>query len=239
MSKRNMDRSEQLADTYLRSLGYLNPEFEPDGNVPPDFLVEKRIAVEVRRLNQNFVSASGSEGLEEVFIPIWEAAHKYLPTLGPSINGESWFVSFTLYRPVEKWRVLKPLVRSALQQFMHSASRRSGSIQIARNFKVGLHLAGGTHPSFFLLGSAIDFDAGGFLIAEAYKNLMHCIAEKEQKVAAYRDKYPEWWLVLPDYICGRLDAENRRQLDGLALSKGLWSKVILINPANPSEAFEV
>jgi hypothetical protein len=52
-----------------------------------------------------------------------------------------------------------------------SASRRSGSIQIARNFKVGLHLAGGTHPSFFLLGSAIDFDAGGFLIAEAYKNL--------------------------------------------------------------------
>ena len=50
-----MDESERIASEYLATLGFNDIQYEPDGNVPPDFVLNKTIAVEVRRLNQNFV----------------------------------------------------------------------------------------------------------------------------------------------------------------------------------------
>jgi hypothetical protein len=49
-----MKSEERIAENYLTSLGFENVVFEPDGNIPPDFFVDDRIAVEVRRLNQHF-----------------------------------------------------------------------------------------------------------------------------------------------------------------------------------------
>ncbi|MEZ4719401.1 MAG: hypothetical protein R2851_25450 [Caldilineaceae bacterium] len=55
-----MDDSERKAyeDTFAAQ-GFENVVYEPDGNIPPDFLVDERIAIEVRRLNQNFVDPEG------------------------------------------------------------------------------------------------------------------------------------------------------------------------------------
>jgi hypothetical protein len=44
-----MNRDETLVDKYLRSLGLGEVVYEPDGKVPPVFLVGRRIAVEARR----------------------------------------------------------------------------------------------------------------------------------------------------------------------------------------------
>ena len=55
-------------EAYLRHCGYEDIVYEPDGKVPPDFLVNRRIAVEVRRLNQNFKHEGRIEGLEQVSI---------------------------------------------------------------------------------------------------------------------------------------------------------------------------
>ena len=65
-----MNAAERIAEKYLQHVGHELVEFEPDGNVTPDFLVNKRVAVEVRRLNQNHEDASGNtRGLEETAIP--------------------------------------------------------------------------------------------------------------------------------------------------------------------------
>jgi len=53
MSSRAPDPSETQARRYLEHLGCKDIVYEPDGNVPPDFVVDGRIGVEVRRLNQN------------------------------------------------------------------------------------------------------------------------------------------------------------------------------------------
>jgi len=45
-----MDRSETVGMHHLLFRGHSDVIYEPDGNVPPDFLVEGRSAVEVRRL---------------------------------------------------------------------------------------------------------------------------------------------------------------------------------------------
>ena len=78
-----MDSSENIVFTYLSHQGFTDVVYEPDGNVPPDFLLDGRIAVEVRRLNQNEQMASGSHGLEEVAKPLWARMNRLVGSLGP------------------------------------------------------------------------------------------------------------------------------------------------------------
>jgi hypothetical protein len=59
-----MDQSEKVAYQYLSSCGFRDIVYEPDGNIPPDFLVNDSVAVEVRRLNQNEQTPAGPRGLE-------------------------------------------------------------------------------------------------------------------------------------------------------------------------------
>jgi hypothetical protein len=66
-----MDDSEKLVEIYLKNIGFNDVRYETDGNFPPDFVADGRIAVKVRRLNQNFDERKGRgiRGLEEVAIP--------------------------------------------------------------------------------------------------------------------------------------------------------------------------
>jgi len=96
----NMDSSERLAEKYLHGLGLDPVIYEPDGNIPPDFSVGDKIGVEVRRLNQNYIDASGiAHGLEEVSIPLWQRMKSILRSLGPSVMGECWYVGVNYARP--------------------------------------------------------------------------------------------------------------------------------------------
>ena len=61
-----MDHSEKVVFQYLKSRGFINIVYEPDGNIPPDFTIDGRNAVEVRRLNENEKTTTGHRGLEEV-----------------------------------------------------------------------------------------------------------------------------------------------------------------------------
>ena len=68
-----MDSSEALAHNYFAHLGFSRIDYEPEGSSrPPDFLLDSRIAVEVRRLNQieTHSQAIGEpRGLEEISNP--------------------------------------------------------------------------------------------------------------------------------------------------------------------------
>jgi len=235
-----MDHSEHIAAQYLHSLGFRNVQYEPDGNVPPDFLVGGRIAVEVRRLNQNAIGRSGTpEGLEEVFVPFWQRLQRYLPTMGPSIEGQSWYVGMNLRRPLEPWRVLEPRLREVLMQFMHNSDRRPSIVRVTGHLEIDFVLAGRSYDSFFRLGAGVDEDSGGFILAEVNKNLELCIAEKTRKIAAYRAKYPEWWLILLDHIARGFDEDDKMQFRSMPRVRHDWSKIILLSPHNAALAFEV
>ncbi len=61
-----MNDSEQSIYKYLLSQRLGSVVFEPDGRgTTPDFLVNGRIAVEARRLNQNERTGTGHRGLEK------------------------------------------------------------------------------------------------------------------------------------------------------------------------------
>jgi hypothetical protein len=63
-----LNDDERIAGEYLHRLGMGTVAYEPDGQVPPDFLIDGRIAVEVRRLNQTntIVRAASLEDLRKI-----------------------------------------------------------------------------------------------------------------------------------------------------------------------------
>lgn len=95
-------------------------------------------------------------------------------------------------------------------------------------------------PTFFCPAGHSDEQSGGWLINEIDVNLGHCITEKTAKIAPYRARYAEWWLVLPDQIgYGLDDFEQKLFLDQVTVRNGGFNKIVLLDPRDVSRAFQV
>lgn len=240
-----MDQSEKLAEKCLKNMGYSNIIYEPDGNVPPDFLVEGRYAVEVRRLNQNYDDGSGSgpRGLEEDAIPLWHRIRSHLANLGPApATGESWYVFFSFSRPTPAWNDLKRELDALLIPFMREANPQpfERMLPLHSEFRLKVFRAVTPKSTFFELGGQSDEQSGGWLLNEIESNLSHCIKEKSTKIQRFRHKYPEWWLMLPDHIGFSLsDFERELFLDEIKVIPEQFDKVILIDPRDATRYFVV
>jgi len=232
-----MDGSERLVERYLRSLALGPVLYEPQGNVPPDFLVDGRIAVEVRRLNQNHVRGDSYEGLEQGAAAVVRWAESKLPGFGPALDGAGWWVSFDFWRPMD-WALIKRELPKALRAFQTTPSPRGVTRMITRTFE--LEIAPATIPvtHHYMFGGYSDRDLGGFVAAEIIRNLNLCIAEKAAKIAPFRDRHPEWWLVLPDHIGPDLNTEERDRVRAHIDRRG-WDRVILLHPRDPTSSFVI
>lgn len=234
-----MNRSEETVRDLLESMGFSNIVYEPDGNIPPDFLVDGRIAVEVRRLNQNHDTGLGMQGLESVEIQLWDRLEKLVQSLhdGQPVS-ESWFVDITFRRPIPSWKQLKPQIRAALVAFQKQSVRVSGELFLDKNLQIDLIKASKPQGTYFCMGMSSDMQAGGFVISEMIENCQFCMSEKAGKVAKYRDKYPEWWLVLTDHIgLGLKPVDQAQFLDSIERI-GDWDKVIIVSPIDHASWFE-
>jgi hypothetical protein len=235
-----MDISEELVNKYLVHLEFKSIVHEPDGNIPPDFLVAGRIAIEVRRLNQNELTRSGYRGLEQIAIPLHMSIRNILASMGPPKSGVSWFVYYTLKRPLPPREVLQSALRRYLEAFRDDQrNHKCTSSTIADGIQLELIPASDPHPTFFVPGGYSDHDSGGWVFGETQKNLRLCIEEKTRKIARVRHKYPEWWLILVDRIgYGVDDCDRKLYREQLGIKHG-WDKVILLNPIDYRSAFEI
>lgn len=224
-----MNCDERIVYDYLRSCDAGAVKYEPDGNVPPDFLVDGRVAVEVRRLTQHYESAGRPRSLEEDGIPITQGFTNLLAKFKDRATGNrTWFVSFNFRRPLPPWRELRQKVRAALDQFLQWPGDNMLQHNIGANFSVTI---GPPASEFlgapFVIGARTDFDEGGFIVAEVVRNAEVYVAEKTAKVAPYRSRYPVWWLILVDYIGRPEEATDvRRYLHRPAE----WDRLIILSP---------
>jgi len=231
-----MNRDEALVERYLIGLDLGVVVHEPDGNVTPDFVLDGQIAVEARRLNQHFESDGKHAGLEELEAPLIGFVETLLPKLGPPRDGQSWWVHYEFRRPVD-WSSLKRRIRDALTTFAPPDTKPM-ALDLAPGFRLYLDPKTGAEPDRFVLAGYSDFDAGGAVAAEILRNTRLCVIEKSGKIAAHKDRYPRWWLVLVDRIGPNLDAFERSALVG-QVDKGPWEKIVLIDPARPSRSLEL
>lgn len=227
----SMNDEEILAAQYLAHCGYTDVRHEPDGKVPPDFLVDNRVAIEVRRLNQNFDTGGSFEGLEQTWRTLAGRVKKLTRLLGPPTRGVSWFIHFRFQRPVEEWKTLKPKIQAAFRAFIESDVHKPGRILDVPSFTLEVYTAASKlHPTFFLLGSFSDLQAGGFVLSELSRNLRLCIDEKARKIAPYRSRYPVWWLVLVDHVGRSLSHEDRHYFLTEMRPSHDFDRIILIDP---------
>jgi hypothetical protein len=234
-----MDFAEGVAEQFLRHAGFTDVVFEPDGNVTPDFLVDGTIAVEVRRLNQHEEREGKPRGLEETDRPLLDRVQKLLASFGPPNRRASWFVQYSYHRPIEQWTTLRPRLAAWLGAFRDGLQDRGAEESFGSGFEMSLLRASDVHEHLYLLGGYSDHDAGGWVLDEMERNVRICIEEKSRKVAPVRHKYGTWWLVLIDQIGYGLSERDRESLREAALDKRGWDRVILVNPLNPTSAFEL
>jgi hypothetical protein len=200
MNKREMKWDEKIAERFLKSLNQGLVEHEPNGNVTPDFLLNTKTGVEVRRLNQNYVLPDGSlEGYEKVAASGWKAMERILKEFGPSVDGESWYVFFSVRSPVN-WGQCTAYVRKWLAEFKAAEHRHEQTLTFGDTFQLDLMRASKDAGGFFCLRGGGNADWDGAILAEVERNLRLCVAEKESKVARFKHGYGEWWLVFINRI---------------------------------------
>ncbi len=233
-----MDDSEKLILDSLIHIGHTRIEYEPDGKVPPDFVIDGRIAIEVRRLNENYYGAD-TKGLEEISIPLWFGMRKLIESLGPPTRGESWFVFYRFKRPLDTWITLQPKLKAALLEFINSSHHEQALIDVGNSIELKITRAQRVYPTFFVPSGYRDKDSGGWLIDRIKVNLNHCIREKTIKVAPYRVRYPEWWLILPDHIAYSLDDFERELFRTQVSISHDWDKIILVDPRDHTRIFVI
>jgi hypothetical protein len=233
-----MDVAEAHTEKYLRHLGFTNIVHEPDGNVSPDFVLNGRIAVEVTRLLHR-----GSEQLrplEETAIPLMQRFQKVLESLGPPRGSEpSWFVFLRFQRPIENWRTLRPKLATWLTIFRDAPSHSRQDVDFGGRLSISVFPASKSLATFFRIGGSSDCEGGGMVLSELSTNIPLCIADKTRKIEKVRSRYPEWWLVLTDHIAFRLDDLDRQQFRESVSIAHSWDRVVLLNPADHRDAFEV
>jgi len=226
---------EETVSRYLHSLSLGEVVFEPGGGVPPDFLVGGRIAVEARRLNQHYEHDGRLRGLEEDRIPISLGFTHLLEEFGAPRDARTWFVFFGLRRPSLAWKQIRPLVRAALSQFLQFPVNETWRIPICEGFDITLLRSTTVTDRVFLVGGSTDFDEGGWMVSEVVRNVSAYMEQKASKVTCYLGKYPEWWLVLVDYIAYARGEDEVRKYIRRGSS---WNRVVLISPIE-SRAYEI
>jgi hypothetical protein len=233
-----MDLTERLANDHLIHRGHATPQFEPLGNVPPDFLLDGRIAVEVRRLNQNEIAAPGPKGLEEVEIPLLMGMQRLLKSYGPPVAG-AWRVGLSFRRPIPPFHVIAQAVKQFLSQVQSGTVPTGVRQQIAPNIEMDASPASGTWDEMFHLAVTSDHDSGGWVLEELERNINICIASKTAKIASYRHRYPEWWLLLVDHIAYGLSEFDLGQFRSSVTITHSWDKVIIVNPHDCTHYFDL
>ncbi|WP_149088393.1 hypothetical protein [Pseudomonas prosekii] len=236
-----MDEAEMLAGAFLHSQGFKTVEYEPDGNIPPDFLCDSRVAVEVRRLNHHYESDGESpEALDKKGVAIWNTVKRILIDLGPPTSGRSWWVSYTVRRPLKDFKNIPKLLKKALLEFRDDRRDGEQKIAVVEGFSVRIIPAEMIHDLEFVFASASDRDSTGWLLDMMQTNLQLCIDEKSKKIDKIRTSYQTWWLVLVDMIgWGLSDFDQELFKDSVLINKGGWHKVILIDPRDPGRYFEI
>jgi len=222
-----VNNDERIAEKYLKSLDIGDVAYEPDGKIPPDFLVDGRIAVEVRRLNQHYEADGKLRGLEQDSISLVQRFKNLLSEFGAPQPVATWFVMASFRRPLPEWRVLRTAIRNALSSFLVAPTDSAWRIPIAESFDLTIIRSTTTYDACFLLGGYTDMDAGGWIVSEITRNASAFMAAKSNKVAPYLRKYPVWWLVFIDYIALGGEGEDVRQY--ISRSKP-WDRVVFLSP---------
>jgi len=236
-----MNIEEEVVKIFLCNQGHPSIQYEPDGNIPPDFLVDNHIAIEVRRLNENYFNGSSIEGLEEKQINLFKVVKNVLDKYNniETTIADSYGLVLEYARPIGNLKNIKCHLDQELYLFVHNQNRSTPhSIVISNSLKITLLKRPTVSNQLFCIYIEKDNNSGGLLEDLYVSNINYCISEKTSKIYKYHNKYKEWWLLLVDYLGWDLYSWESEKMRHNIRKTNLWNKVIVINP-NAKKLLEV
>ena len=249
-AKENCD--ERRVRRLLECQGYTDIRRPSDD--PPDFVVDRRYAVEVRRLNWMTEDNGRTRGIEEYEMPFRRTISKVLEEFGEPPGGYT--VTVNCDFPYDAKRlpakdVVRVKVREAVNDYVKEMSNvlRAGSSPRGFEWKVACGINLFFSPAkisetgrFELIDVEVETASRGWVIADAVQNIDRCVKEKTRKVVRKNrvHDYAEWWLVLVDHILVVPLAEDElNDLRNALPPMGFWSRVVVVSPDNPKMFFEL
>lgn len=225
------NKDENRGIEYLQSIGYKDIIYEPDGNIPPDLLVENRIAIEVRRLNQNKKLNGKLMGLEQGENSIYSWITKVIQNVSDQNFTTSAFVSYSFRRPYPDKKELLRWITSTLNQHKTLIDNPKDYYysDFDDSFELSFYPAGKKLQNQFVIGMTCDSDSGGFMVGELFKNINFIIEEKERKISKFKGKYQEWWLMLINRMDVSLNNKELEQLKSSRIQSTAFDKVLLVS----------
>jgi len=229
------NKDESRAKKYLQTLGYKDLTHEPLGNVTPDFLIDNKIAVEVRRLNRNHIDNENRISIENLEIVLVKKIKKFLKTfhsknhthsVNISIHFEETFLIKNLHKIIKK--IKRKLSKHAKHPEKHRIYFITESIQIICTPK-------DPQKEIYQFSDCNndEFWISNKLLSKIQENII----EKNEKISENFKIYPEWWLVLVDSIIYSLDEEDFLRLQTLHPKKYKFSKIIILSAKGKFETF--
>lgn len=229
-----MKREEELVLKYLEANDYRNIIHEPKGQSTPDFSINARIGVEVRRLNQHFTLGTSAEPLESLDYAIHNAFIESMNSFPASATRNCALVSYDFRRPLVVDKKLKQQIKTVMREHLPYIDQRK-TYTIDHKIDIEFWPASTVHDTAYVYGSSSDDNSGGFVTGNVYEALQLILQEKWAKVEPVHERYPEWWLALVDYIgygFSELDLKNFHEHPKL---ENQFDRILLISPMDPTK----
>jgi len=199
--------------------------------IPPDFTIGSRIAIEVRRLNENYFGGSRTSGLEEVDRPLHSKFKEVLSSYDRDYDGNSYLVALSFRRPLPA--VISKIGKQmhvALDGFLRGSRSTPSEVKVYDNLSLEIFPYHAVPNRVFLHATTSDDDSGGIVVQLYATNISHCIGEKSQKIARHKSRYSEWWLLLVDTVAAwDLMPDEVEQVRGGISNIGSFDKLVVID----------
>ena len=239
MSRRN-DRAENIAEEWLRIQGFTDIQFVDDTNSqPPDFIVDKRIAVEVTRLTDD------AKSLEEKKKSVSDAIKVVLGEFETCSYGNRVYVSCELMGGItegKEWprnRIIERQVRRATEEYMEESKivlEQEGRLLCCeKELDCGIRMEFIPSKAKFILNGVMSSDTGFLVNAPDYIN--RCVKRKRDAIGKKEgrlEEYSEWWLVLTDDNANVFSSwydefEQQKLRDGMkSINTEPWARIYAI-----------
>ena len=254
-----MNEEELRAEQWLENQGYSDIlDLSKDNLDPPDFVVENRIAVEVRRLNW---MGNSSEGVESDEHTLTSMIEEVLEKAGEPPGRQNVYVKCMSHDVLLDKRKDRELVKHIVAQFVDQYTK-----------KIDKALKSGEHPQswttewkcgirlrfssglisrtarFQLVQVEVEAPSRGWEVPDSIDNINRCIVDKTNKIQDRIHCYPEWWLVLVPhniFTPGSWEQDRWQTIQDKLVDTKPWSRIVVIgrneswtDPVNDVELIE-
>jgi len=233
-----MNNDEKIVYDFLSSIGFKNIVYEPNGNIPPDFFVNGNTAIEVRRLNQHIKVNGIEKPLEELHFKLVPKIIKTIKDFETEEFNDTLIVSVSYGRPLKVDKKIFKQIKESINNNI-ATKDKDLKVKINENLELRFFRSELKLDKSIILGTALDYNSGGLVVSNIYKNLEFIIAEKEDKIKEYYNDFESWWLILIDYIGYGLDKIDQDQLFNLPRLKTIFEKIIIVSPLDIERTIEI